>query len=204
MINAQSAHRYFIKSIYSRNSISLGFGPPGVGKTYTASACVLNQLLQHKCQQLILIRPKSIKVIHPNDPIIDSFEQSLSKSKIRDLFMSQRVIVKSIDQLRGVKLHNSIVFVDDIQQFMQEDLYKLYACTGNNLKYVLTADTLVGEKKYASNNAFEDTIEKINLQISASDESIYDVCEFTNECIIYDQLCKINQFYIDTVKKNDG
>ncbi|MDE5769648.1 MAG: PhoH family protein [Oscillospiraceae bacterium] len=137
-----------------KNTIVLGIGPAGTGKTYLAVALAVRAFKAHQVQKIILTRPaveageklgflpgdlqdKVYPYLRPlYDALFDMFgAESFAK------YMEKNIIeVAPLAYMRGRTLDDAFVILDEAQNTTSEQIKMFLTRLGNNSKMVITGD----------------------------------------------------------------
>lgn len=143
----------YVDSI-KKNTIVLGVGPAGTGKTYLAVALAVRAFKAHQVQKIILTRPaveageklgflpgdlqdKVYPYLRPlYDALFDMFgAESFAK------YMEKNIIeVAPLAYMRGRTLDDAFVILDEAQNTTSEQIKMFLTRLGNNSKMVITGD----------------------------------------------------------------
>lgn len=137
-----------------KNTIVLGVGPAGTGKTYLAVAMAVKAFKAHEVQKIILTRPaveageklgflpgdlqnKVDPYLRPlYDALFDMFgAETFSK------FMEKNIIeVAPLAYMRGRTLDDAFIILDEAQNTTSEQIKMFLTRLGSNSKMVITGD----------------------------------------------------------------
>ena len=137
-----------------KNTIVLGVGPAGTGKTYLAVAMAVKAFKAHEVQKIILTRPaveageklgflpgdlqnKVDPYLRPlYDALFDMFgAETFSK------FMEKNIIeVAPLAYMRGRTLDDAFIILDEAQNTTSEQIKMFLTRLGTNSKMVITGD----------------------------------------------------------------
>lgn len=130
-------------------------GLSGSGKTLTALACALEQVLSGKYKRLLVSRPiqpmgKDLGYLPGSieekfspylAPIEDNLENLIQEQeKVSQLYDDGIIQIEVMTYIRGRSIADSIILVDEVQSTNRFEIKTLLTRAGNNSKIVLTGD----------------------------------------------------------------
>lgn len=136
------------------NTIVLGIGPAGTGKTYLAVAMAVKALKAHEIERIILTRPAveageklgflpgdlQDKVDPYLRPLYDALFEMLGAETVqRDLERSV-IEIAPLAYMRGRTLDNAFIILDEAQNTTSEQIKMFLTRLGNGSKMVITGD----------------------------------------------------------------
>ena len=145
--------RQYIKAI-QKYDITFGIGPAGTGKTFLAAVLAVQELLNDRCDRLILTRP-AVEAgerlgFLPGDlqqkvnpflrPLYDALYEFIDPAKIPDLMERGKIEVAPLAYMRGRTLSNAFVIVDEAQNTTPVQLKMVLTRLGFGSKMVVTGD----------------------------------------------------------------
>ncbi len=145
--------REYIKAIQTHD-ITFCIGPAGTGKTFLAAVLAVSQLLEEKCDRLILTRPaveagEKLGFL-PGDlqqkvnpflrPLYDALYQFIAPEKIPELMEKGKIEVAPLAYMRGRTLSNAFVIVDEAQNTTPAQLKMVLTRLGFGSRMVVTGD----------------------------------------------------------------
>ncbi len=145
--------REYIKAIQTHD-ITFCIGPAGTGKTFLAAVLAVSQLLEEKCDRLILTRPaveagEKLGFL-PGDlqqkvnpflrPLYDALYQFIAPEKIPELMEKGKIEVAPLAYMRGRTLSNAFVIVDEAQNTTPAQLKMVLTRLGFASRMVVTGD----------------------------------------------------------------
>jgi phosphate starvation-inducible PhoH-like protein len=143
----------YVESI-SKNTIVLGIGPAGTGKTYLAVAAAVQEFRNRNIQKIILTRPaveagESLGFL-PGDlqtkvdpylrPLYDALFDMLGAEAFRRNMERGIIEVAPLAYMRGRTLDDAFIILDEAQNTTHEQLKMFLTRLGNNSKMVITGD----------------------------------------------------------------
>jgi len=136
------------------NTIILGVGPAGTGKTFLAVAMAVKALREKQVDKIILTRP-AIEAgeklgFLPGDlqskidpylrPLYDALGEMMGQENYLHAIEKQTVEVAPLAYMRGRTLDDSFIILDEAQNATFEQMKMFLTRLGNNSKAVVTGD----------------------------------------------------------------
>ena len=137
-----------------KNSITLGVGPAGTGKTYLAVALAVAAFRKGDCSRIILTRPaveagEKLGFL-PGDlqqkidpylrPLYDALYDVLGRDAALKLKEKEVIEVVPLAYMRGTTLDNSFIILDEAQNTTREQMKMFLTRMGFGSKVVVTGD----------------------------------------------------------------
>lgn len=137
-----------------KNTIVLGTGPAGTGKTFLAVAMAVKALREKKVEKIILTRP-AIEAgeklgFLPGDlqskidpylrPLYDALGEMMGQENYMHALEKQTVEVAPLAYMRGRTLDDAFIILDEAQNATFEQMKMFLTRLGNNSKAVVTGD----------------------------------------------------------------
>ena len=156
--------RKYIEAIQN-NTITIGVGPAGTGKTYLAVALAVNAFRAKEVNRIILTRPAveageklgflpgdlQQKVDPYLRPLYDALYDMLGAENFQKCQDRGDIEVAPLAYMRGRTLDDSFIILDEAQNTTQEQMKMFLTRLGFNSKAVVTGDItqidLPGEKR---------------------------------------------------------
>jgi len=153
----------YVKAI-AGNTITLGIGPAGTGKTYLAVAAAVAAFREKKINRIILTRPAveagerlgflpgdlQSKVDPYLRPLYDALFDMLGPETYNNYLEKGNIEVAPLAYMRGRTLDDSFIILDEAQNTSREQMKMFLTRLGFNSKIVITGDVtqidLPGEK----------------------------------------------------------
>lgn len=145
--------RTYIDSI-CKNTIVLGIGPAGTGKTYLAVAMAVKAFRAHEVNRIILTRPAveageklgflpgdlQNKVDPYLRPLYDALFDMLGTENFHKYLERGNIEVAPLAYMRGRTLDDSFIILDEAQNTTPEQMKMFLTRLGFNSKAVITGD----------------------------------------------------------------
>ncbi len=143
----------YIKAI-NENTITLGIGPAGTGKTYLAVAAAVNAFREKKVNRIILTRPAieageklgflpgdlQSKVDPYLRPLYDGLYDMIGPEAFQRYMERGTIEVAPLAYMRGRTLDDSFIILDEAQNTTPEQMKMFLTRLGFNSKAVITGD----------------------------------------------------------------
>jgi len=145
--------RIYIENIQN-NTVNLGVGPAGTGKTYLAVACAVNAFKAKEISRIILTRPAieageklgflpgdlQSKVDPYLRPLYDALFDMLGSDNFSKYSEKGLIEVAPLAYMRGRTLDDCFVILDEAQNTTPEQMKMFLTRIGFNTKAVITGD----------------------------------------------------------------
>ena len=145
--------RDYINAI-QKNTVTLGIGPAGTGKTYLAVAAAVNAFREKKVNRIILTRPAieageklgflpgdlQSKVDPYLRPLYDGLYDMLGAESFQRYMERGTIEVAPLAYMRGRTLDDSFIILDEAQNTTPEQMKMFLTRLGFNSKAVITGD----------------------------------------------------------------
>lgn len=137
-----------------KNTITIGVGPAGTGKTYLAVAMAVNAFRSKQISRIVLTRPaveagESLGFL-PGDlqqkvdpylrPLYDALFDMLGAETFQRCQERGDIEVAPLAYMRGRTLDNSFIILDEAQNTTSEQMKMFLTRLGNSSKIVVTGD----------------------------------------------------------------
>ena len=136
------------------NTITIGVGPAGTGKTYLAVAMAVRAFRAHEINRIILTRPAveageklgflpgdlQNKVDPYLRPLYDALFDMLGSENYQRYLERGNIEVAPLAYMRGRTLDDSFIILDEAQNTTPEQMKMLLTRLGQNSKAVITGD----------------------------------------------------------------
>ena len=142
--------RHYVDAI-KKNTITIGVGPAGTGKTYLAVACAVSAFRAKEVNRIILTRPAGEKLgFLPGDlqqkvdpylrPLYDALFEMLGAENFQKCQERGDIEVAPLAYMRGRTLDDSFIILDEAQNTSGEQMKMFLTRLGFNSKAVVTGD----------------------------------------------------------------
>ena len=137
-----------------KNTITIGVGPAGTGKTYLAVAAAVAAFRERKVNRIILTRPaveagEKLGFL-PGDlkekldpylqPLYDALNDMIPAAKLQKYIDEGTVQIAPLAYMRGRTLDNAFVILDEAQNTTLSQLKMFLTRMGRNAKFIVTGD----------------------------------------------------------------
>jgi phosphate starvation-inducible PhoH-like protein len=203
-ISAKSENQVLYLSYLNANNTKLifGLGYAGTGKTYIACQYAMQQLINSKCQRIVITKPfvtvsdESIGFLPGSleskmQPWMHNMLQCMnsgvsSKSITKRFVDSNQIEFAPMGFMRGSTIQDTIVIADEMQNSSPSQMKMLLTRIGTNTKVIITGD--INQKDIPQKSGIEDFLEKLSNPNKIKD---------------YDNTIKIVKFGIEDVQREE-
>lgn len=137
-----------------KNTIVLGVGPAGTGKTYLAVAMAVRALKNHEVSRIILTRPAveagerlgflpgdlQSKIDPYLRPLYDALYDMMGPESCARMMEKMTIEIAPLAYMRGRTLEDSFIILDEAQNTTPEQMKMFLTRLGNGSKIVVTGD----------------------------------------------------------------
>lgn len=137
-----------------KNTVILGVGPAGTGKTYLAVASAVKALRSHEVSRIILTRPAveagerlgflpgdlQSKIDPYLRPLYDALYEMLGAESCARMIEKMTIEIAPLAYMRGRTLDDSFIILDEAQNTTPEQMKMFLTRLGNGSKAVVTGD----------------------------------------------------------------
>ncbi len=137
-----------------KNTVVLGVGPAGTGKTYLAVMMAVKALRAHEVSRIILTRPAveagerlgflpgdlQSKIDPYLRPLYDSLYDMMGAENVVRLIEKMTIEIAPLAYMRGRTLDDSFIILDEAQNTTPEQMKMFLTRLGNGSKIVVTGD----------------------------------------------------------------
>ena len=179
-----------------KNTIVLGVGPAGTGKTYLAVAMAVKALRAHQVSRIILTRPAveagerlgflpgdlQSKIDPYLRPLYDSLYDMLGAENCARMMEKMTIEIAPLAYMRGRTLDDSFIILDEAQNTTPEQMKMFLTRLGNGSKAVVTGDMTQMDLPYGQKSGLVEAV-----RILRNIEDIY-IHEFTERDVVRHRL----------------
>lgn len=143
----------FIQAVKT-NTLTVGIGPAGTGKTFLSIALALQALKEGTVSRIVLTRPiveageklgflpgDAQEKINPYlRPMYDALNYMIGPGQYKALINREEIELAPIAYMRGRSLNDSFILVDEAQNMTVEQTVMLLTRLGQNSKMIVNGD----------------------------------------------------------------
>jgi len=158
----------YVESL-KENTITIGNGPAGVGKTYLVTAVALEKLMNNEIDRIVLTRPvveagenlgflpgDLKEKLHPYLlPLIDSIEDHVGPTMAARLMESGKIEIAPLAFMRGRTFNNCYVILDEAQNTTKDQMRMFLTRIGYNTQFCINGDHSQSDLKFGYNSREE-------------------------------------------------
>lgn len=183
--------REFVRSI-AQNTLTIGIGPAGTGKTFLAVVMAVRALKNHDVSRLILSRPaveagEKLGFL-PGDlrekvdpylrPLYDSLDELLDAAVVAKYLERGTIEVAPLAYMRGRTLADAFVILDEAQNATSDQIKMFLTRLGADSKMVVTGDVTQIDLPSGARSGLRDAARRLG----AIDD--VGVCELTESDVV--------------------
>ena len=153
-IKAKTVGQKKYLDMIKKNTIVLGVGPAGTGKTYLAVAAAVKALRAHEVSRIVLTRPAveagerlgflpgdlQSKIDPYLRPLYDALYEMLGAESCARMIEKLTIEIAPLAYMRGRTLDDSFIILDEAQNTTPEQMKMFLTRLGNGSKAVVTGD----------------------------------------------------------------
>ena len=153
-IKAKTVGQKKYLDMIKKNTIVLGVGPAGTGKTYLAVAAAVKALRAHEVSRIVLTRPAveagerlgflpgdlQSKIDPYLRPLYDALYEMLGAESCARMIEKMTIEIAPLAYMRGRTLDDSFIILDEAQNTTPEQMKMFLTRLGNGSKAVVTGD----------------------------------------------------------------
>lgn len=153
-IKAKTVGQKKYLDLIRKNTIVLGIGPAGTGKTYLAVAAAVKALRNHEVSRIILTRPAveagerlgflpgdlQSKIDPYLRPLYDALYEMLGAESCARMIEKMTIEIAPLAYMRGRTLDDAFIILDEAQNTTPEQMKMFLTRLGNGSKAVVTGD----------------------------------------------------------------
>ena len=185
----------YVESI-RKNTVVLGVGPAGTGKTYLAVAMAVKALRSHQVSRIILTRPAveagerlgflpgdlQSKVDPYLRPLYDALYDMLGAENCARMMEKMTIEIAPLAYMRGRTLDDCFIILDEAQNTTPEQMKMFLTRLGNGSKAVVTGDMTQMDLPHGQKSGLVEAV-----RILKGIEDIY-IHEFTERDVVRHRL----------------
>ncbi len=197
----------------SKNTITLGIGPAGTGKTYLAVAMAVTAFRAREVNRIILTRPAveageklgflpgdlQSKVDPYLRPLYDALFDMLGAETYQKYVERGNIEVAPLAYMRGRTLDDSFIILDEAQNTTPEQMKMFLTRLGFNSKMVITGDITQIDLPGGVRSGLKDAV-KILRNIDGIESVYFNPSDVVRNRLVQD----IIKAYDNAVNKNTG
>ena len=154
------------------NTVVLGVGPAGTGKTFLAVAMAVKALRAHEVTRIILTRPAveagerlgflpgdlQSKIDPYLRPLYDALYEMLGMENCARLMEKMTIEIAPLAYMRGRTLDDCFIILDEAQNTTPEQMKMFLTRLGNGSKAVVTGDLTQTDLPYAQKSGLAEAV----------------------------------------------
>ena len=154
MVRAKTYGQKRYVDAVSENTMIIGVGPAGTGKTYLAMACAVEALVSGSVRRIVLTRPAveagerlgflpgdlAAKVNPYLRPLYDALFEMFGPDETARLIERGTIEIAPLAYMRGRTLNDAFIVLDEAQNTSPEQMKMFLTRLGFNSKMVITGD----------------------------------------------------------------
>ena len=179
-----------------KNTITLGVGPAGTGKTFLAVAMAVKALRNHEVTRIILTRPAveagerlgflpgdlQSKIDPYLRPLYDALYEMLGMENCARLMEKMTIEIAPLAYMRGRTLDDCFIILDEAQNTTPEQMKMFLTRLGNGSKAVVTGDLTQTDLPFGVRSGL---VEAVKILKGIEDIAIH---EFTDRDVVRHRL----------------
>ena len=186
----------YIKSVL-HNTVTIGVGPAGTGKTYLAVAAAVAAFRDKQINRIILTRPAVDPYLRP---LYDALFDMLGAETYQKYLERGNIEVAPLAYMRGRTLDDSFIILDEAQNTSREQMKMFLTRLGFGSKIVITGDVTQIDLPDGKASGLKEA-----MRVLRNVEGI-GICELTNADVVrHVMVQRIVKAYEDyEMAKNNG
>ena len=204
--------RKYVESI-EKNTVTIGVGPAGTGKTYLAVAAAVAAFREKTIDRIILTRPAveagerlgflpgdlQSKVDPYLRPLYDALFDMLGADTYNKYLERGNIEVAPLAYMRGRTLDNSFIILDEAQNTSREQMKMFLTRMGFGSKVVITGDITQIDLPAEKSSGLKEAVRVLQ------DVEGIGICELTNQDVVrHVMVQRIIKAYEDYEKRRSG
>ncbi len=172
-VTPRSVQQHLYVTALNSNSLTIGLGPAGTGKTYLATAYAVNLLINKKIKKIILTRPvveagESLgflpgtleeKVDPYLRPFFDALDEMLGVEKVAEYREKNIIEIAPLAYMRGRTLSDCCMILDEAQNTSTVQIKMFLTRLGEGSRMVITGDLSQIDLKHGIRSGLKDAVE---------------------------------------------
>ena len=158
------------------NTVIMGVGPAGTGKTFLAVAMAVTALKEKKISKIILTRPAveageklgflpgdlQSKIDPYLRPLYDALVEMLGGESFQKHLEKNTIEIAPLAYMRGRTLDDAFIILDEAQNTTPEQMKMFLTRLGNNSKAIVTGDVTQIDLPFMKKSGLVEAIEILN------------------------------------------
>ena len=158
--------------LIEKNTVVLGVGPAGTGKTYLAVMMAVRALKRREVSRIILTRPAveagerlgflpgdlQSKIDPYLRPLYDALYEMLGAENCMKMIEKMTIEIAPLAYMRGRTLDESFIILDEAQNTTPEQMKMFLTRLGNNSKAIVTGDVTQIDLPYLKKSGLAEAI----------------------------------------------
>ncbi|MBO4453102.1 MAG: PhoH family protein, partial [Clostridia bacterium] len=165
----------YMKAIL-KNTVTIGVGPAGTGKTFLAVAMAVTALKKKQVAKIVLTRPAveageklgflpgdlQSKIDPYLRPLYDALGEMLGAESFKNCVEKGMIEIVPLAYMRGRTLDDAYIILDEAQNTTPEQMKMFLTRLGNNSKAIITGDITQIDLPYLRKSGLVDALELLD------------------------------------------